>query len=79
MRSVFFKMTGIYAKYFNNEFILALAPKSLLEKEFNMSLRKERDKSVAWSLVMPNSDHQDRIVYPNHKLMIDSFNLDSKL
>ena len=35
---------------------------------------------ITWqSLVMPSNDPRDRIVYPIHKLMIDSYNLCLKM
>ena len=64
-----------------NGFIKALAPKSMQEKESNMRLRicytilslGSLFGITRQSLVMPNSDPREKIVYPIHKHMIDFY------
>ena len=78
MTSILIKFRVIKGK---NKFIKAVAPKSMQETESNMVCGDVENLTlgtlfgiIRQSLVMPSSDPRDRIVYPIHRLMIDSYN-----
>ena len=75
---VLFKMADVNAEYFKAKLTLF---KRWHPKESHISLRKVSTNLslgspygiTRRSLVMPNSDPRDRLVYPIHKLMINSY------
>ena len=85
MTSVLFKMADINVGYLKvkNVFNKALTPKKYARKRIEHAFEERIDNSVPrvtfditrQSLVIPSSDPPDRIVYPIHKLMIDSYNI----
>ena len=82
--SVFFKVAYVNAEYFKVKLNLFKRWHPKVYKEKIQHVFEERiDNTVIWSLfgitqqslAMPNSDPSDRIVYPIHKLMTDSYTL----